>query len=147
MENHSAENQIARFIQTCKMNNLKVTPQRISIYRELIKSKDHPSTDAMFQTIRKEFPNISFDTVHRTLLTFSEIGIADVVEGYGGSKRFDPDVTEHHHMHCMICGDIMDFHHEAYSNLKVPDGIKKRFSVVTRRVVLKGICENCNEKH
>ncbi|MFC1830258.1 Fur family transcriptional regulator [Thermodesulfobacteriota bacterium] len=146
MHEQDSKDRMALFVDTCKSNNLKITPQRISIYRELLKSRNHPSTDAMFQTVRKEFPNISFDTVHRTLLTFTETGIVDVVEGFGGSKRFDPDVTEHHHLHCMVCGDIVDFNHEAYNNLKIPEDIQQIFTVVGKRVVLKGICEKCNEK-
>jgi len=146
MENHDRENHMARFVETCKRNRLKVTSQRITIFQELIKSRTHPSTDAMYQVVRTKFPSISFDTVHRTLLTFSRIGIVDVVEGFGGSKRFDPDVTDHHHLHCMLCGGIADFHHEEYNNLEIPGHIQKRFTVVGQRVVLKGICDNCKDK-
>ncbi|MGD8945919.1 MAG: transcriptional repressor, partial [Desulfobacterales bacterium] len=62
----------------------------MAIYRELQKSFEHPTADAMYQIIRKEFPNISFDTVNRTLLTLAQIGLVDLVEVYGGAKRFDP---------------------------------------------------------
>ncbi|MFH2219829.1 MAG: transcriptional repressor [Pseudomonadota bacterium] len=146
MHKQDLQNRVALFVDTCKNCNLKVTPQRISIYRELVKSKNHPSTDGMYQVVRKEFPNISFDTVHRTLLTFSEIGVVDVVEGFGGSKRFDPDVTDHHHLHCMVCGGITDFIHEEYNNLNIPEEIQERFTVVGKRVVLKGICKKCKYK-
>jgi Fur family peroxide stress response transcriptional regulator len=146
MQKQDSKDRMALFVDTCKSNNLKVTPQRIYIYRELLKARNHPSTDAMFQTVRKEFPNISFDTVHRTLSIFSKIGIVDVVEGFGGSKRFDPDVTDHHHLHCMVCGEIMDFYHKAYNNLQIPENILKRFTVVGKRVVLKGVCNKCNDK-
>jgi len=132
------------FIDTCRTHNLKVTPQRMAIYRELIHSTEHPTVDAMFQIVKKEFPNISYDTVSRTMLTFAEVGMVDLVEVYGGAKRFDPNVTDHHHLHCVACGKILDFHNDQYNNLDIPDAVRQRFRVLTSRVVLKGICDKCS---
>ena len=138
---------VDRFIETCRRHQLKITPQRVAIYRELIQSKQHPTANLMFRAIKKAFPNISFDTVNRTLLTFSEIGVVDVVEGFGGPKRFDPDIGDHHHLHCTACGRIIDFEYDRYADLEVPEAITKQFKVVSRRVVLKGYCENCSRNH
>ena len=144
MQNNSANPLLQDFIETCKTHNLKVTPQRMAIYRELVDSTEHPTVDAMFQTVKKEYPNISYDTVSRTMLTFAEIGMVDLVEVYGGAKRFDPNVTNHHHLHCVSCGKILDFHNDGYNNLDIPDEIRQRFKVLTSRVVLKGICDKCS---
>ncbi len=134
------------FRKKCRENNLKVTPQRTEIYKELLKAKDHPSADMMYNRVKKNLPNISFDTVYRTLLSFSEIGIADIVEGYGEPKRFDPDIREHHHLRCTKCGNIIDFHCELYDNIEIPGEIKKEFNVIKKRVILEGICKKCSNK-
>ena len=140
------ENKLMKsFVETCKAHHLKVTPQRMAIYRELLGSTDHPTVDAMFQTVKKEYPNISYDTVSRTMLTFAEIGMVDLVEVYGGAKRFDPNVTVHHHLHCVSCGKILDFHNDQYNNLDIPAEVRQHFRVLTSRVVLKGICEQCSK--
>jgi len=144
MQNNSANPLLQDFIETCKTYNLKVTPQRMAIYRELVDSTEHPTVDAMFQTVKKEYPNISYDTVSRTMLTFAEIGMVDLVEVYGGAKRFDPNVTDHHHLHCVSCGKILDFHNDEYNNLEIPDHVPQGFKVLTSRVVLKGICNKCS---
>jgi len=144
MQNNSANPLLQDFIETCKTHNLKVTPQRMAIYRELVDSTEHPTVDAMFQTVKKEYPNISYDTVSRTMLTFAEIGMVDLVEVYGGAKRFDPNVTNHHHLHCVSCGKILDFHNDEYNNLEIPDHVRQGFKVLTSRVVLKGICNKCS---
>ena len=68
----------------------------------------------------------------------------DLVEVYGGVKRFDSNVTSHHHLHCVSCGKILDFKSDEYNNLKIPDNVHLDFSVLTSRVVLKGICEQCS---
>lgn len=131
------------FIEKCKQHNLKITPQRTAIFNQLRRSKNHPSADLIFQEVKKLFPNISLDTVNRTLLTFSEVGIVDVVEGHGNPRRFDPDTASHHHFYCIRCGGITDIFNEEYDNLKTVDEIEQRFIIFSKRVVLSGICDKC----
>lgn len=133
------------FKAKCKEHGLKNTPQRSAIYKELLKSKDHPNADIVFRKVRKTFPNISFDTINRTLLTFAEIGIINIVEGYGDPKRFDPDIDNHHHCRCMQCNRIIDFQNNLYDNIKIPEEFKKQFTVINKRVVLEGICNKCKK--
>ena len=146
MQNKEIAQRVQLFIETCRRHQLKITPQRVGIYRVLIQSQRHPTADLVFRVVKKEFPNISFDTVNRTLSTFAEIGVVDVVETFGGPKRFDPDITDHHHLHCMACGRIIDFEYEGYARLEVPKAIATTFKVISRRVVLKGLCDTCTAK-
>jgi len=134
------------FRKECREHNLKITPQRTVIYIELLKARDHPSADVLYKRVRDQFPNISFDTVYRTLLSFSEIGIADVVEGYGEPKRFDPDTRDHHHFRCIKCGNIIDFQSELYDSIKIPQKIEKDFIVTKKKVILEGLCKDCRSK-
>jgi len=155
-KNHSyivkiIENQIEKnemldiFYQQAKKNGLKITPQRSAIYQELLKAKDHPSADIIYKRIVKKIPNISFDTVNRTLLTFSKIGITNIVEGYGQPKRYDPDMDIHHHFRCIQCNSIIDFHNKEYDNLTVPEEITREFTVINKKVVLEGLCSKCRK--
>jgi Fur family peroxide stress response transcriptional regulator len=131
------------FYQHARKNGLKLTPQRTAIYEELLKAKDHPSADMIYKRIVKKIPNISFDTVNRTLLTFSKIGITNIVEGYGQPKRYDPDMDTHHHFRCIQCNSIIDFHNANYDNIAVPEEINKQFTVLNKKVVLEGLCNKC----
>lgn len=146
MDNQGIAEKIAEFIETCRRHQLKITPQRVAIYRELLQSAMHPSADALYQIVRKEFPNISFDTVNRTLLTFANIGVANVVEIFGGAKRFDPNTMDHHHLHCVQCGKITDFHHRHFDDLDNPKDVPGNFRILDKRIVLKGICNECSNK-
>lgn len=134
------------FIVLCKKFDLKITPQRCAIYKKLMNAKNHPTADEMFHIVKKEFPNISYDTVNRTLLTFAEIGLVDVVSTKGGPRRFDPDMDNHHHFFCIQCGEIIDFTSDEFDNLGIPDHIRKEFTVYTQRVVLNGVCNKCRKK-
>ncbi len=145
MQEESQNDQIKYFTNLCKINHLRVTPQRIAIYKEIIKSKKHPTANMVYTNIRRGYPHISFDTVNRTLNTFSNVGIIDTVESYSGSKRFDPKRLSHHHIHCITCGDIIDFENNTYDALEVTDEIKHAYKVVSRRVVINVICNKCRD--
>ena len=134
------------YYRRSKEHGLKITPQRTAIYQELLKAKDHPSADIIYKRIVKKIPNISFDTVNRTLLTFSKIGIANIVEGYGQPKRYDPDMGIHHHFRCMQCNSIIDFHNKDYDNIAVPEDINRQFKVINKKVVLEGLCDKCRKR-
>jgi Fur family peroxide stress response transcriptional regulator len=147
MENELAKNEMIDFFhRRSREHGLKITPQRTVIYEELLKAKDHPSADMIYKRIVKKIPNISFDTVNRTLLTFSKIGITNVVEGYGQAKRYDSDMDVHHHFRCIQCGSIIDFHNEEYDNITVPEEINKQFTVISKKVVLEGLCSKCRRR-
>jgi Fur family transcriptional regulator, peroxide stress response regulator len=134
------------FYDKCAEKGLKITPQRLLIFTELSKAKDHPTADAIYRRVRKSLSNISFDTVYRTLLSFTEIGIVNLVEGFGQQKRFDPNQHQHHHFRCIKCNTIYDFENDDYSNIAVPESVKKQGVVITKRVLLEGICSKCKGK-
>ena len=133
------------FMDICRENNLKITPQRTAIYKELLIAKDHPSADIIHKRVIKRFPNISLDTVNRTVLAFADLGIIKVVEGYGKPKRFDPDIENHHHFQCIKCNQIIDFHNKAYDKIEIPIDMKNKLTVLNKKVVLEGICSKCGK--
>jgi Fur family peroxide stress response transcriptional regulator len=137
---------MTQFIDRCRQNGLKVTPQRIAIYRVLRESADHPSADAVYRKMAAASPSISFDTVNRTLLTFAGIGIIDTVESYAATRRFDTDTSQHHHMHCLECGLITDFCDPGIDAVTVPVEVARHFTVLGKRMVVSGICRSCSEK-
>lgn len=134
---------LEKFAKKCKDFALKITPQRIAIYREILNSSAHPSADAIYRNVKATHPNISFDTVNRTLLTFAQMGLIQIVEGSGDVRRFDPNVAPHHHLRCIKCGAIIDFYQKEYNNLKIPRGIKEKFLVKKIRVLVEGVCPDC----
>lgn len=133
------------FRQKCKAHNLSMTPQRLAIYEVLIGAKDHPRTEDVFDQVKQTFPDISLDTVYRTLNTFSEIGIVHIVEGYGEAKRYDPDTESHHHFRCLRCGRLIDFRQKSFDNLKIPAIIRSQATVSTVKVILEGLCDQCRK--
>jgi Fur family peroxide stress response transcriptional regulator len=131
------------FIGKCRDTGLKVTPQRLAIFRELLKTDEHPSAEMMYSKIRNDFPGISLDTVNRTLITLNEIGAASIVQPTGDARRYDAGTGEHQHFKCIKCKRILDFHHKPFDDIKIPASINKKFKILRKTVYLEGICDLC----
>ena len=56
------------------MKTLKYSRQRESIKACLMNRHDHPTADAIYASIREEFPSISLGTVYRNLNLLVELG-------------------------------------------------------------------------
>jgi len=136
-----------KFRNKCREHGLRVTPQRVMIYEELLKSSDHPSPDRLYSRLKQIFPELSFDTVYRTLSTFNEMGLVNLVEGYGTTMRFDPKLEKHHHFHCKKCGKITDFNFKQYDELKVTNDIAKKCEIMKLQITIEGLCEKCKIKN
>ena len=131
------------FYKKCRENKLKVTPQRVAIYKALTASLSHPSAEQIHREVKKQFPHISLDTVNRTLVTFAASHMIDVVEGHGDPRRFDPNREAHHHFYCMSCHKIFDFNAEPLDSLTLPPEIEKKFLITGKRICLTGYCDRC----
>ena len=139
--------EMANFLrEKCHRHNLKVTPQRQAIFEALYESRIHPTADQIYNIVRKQYPSVSFDTVNRTLLTFASMGLIDVIEGYGNSRHFDPNLNPHHHAHCVKCGDILDFYSKDLDQLEIPEEIHREFKILNKKVVVSGLCRKCQKK-
>lgn len=133
------------FEQKCHENGLKITPQRVCVYRVLAQSHDHPSAEQVYNRVREIFPNVSLDTVNRTLLTLNDAGMAFIVEGSGDVRRYDAGLSNHQHFKCVKCKRIVDFHHEPFDNIVVPQELAAKFTVLRRAVYFEGLCDKCRD--
>ena len=131
------------FTGLCRKMGLKVTPQRIAVYRELVKTNEHPSAEMLYEKVSRVFPSISLDTVNRTLLTLNDIGAAFIVEGSGDAKRFDGGLEAHQHFKCVKCKRVIDFLHEPFNNIDAPQEMEEMFVVLRKSVYFEGICDLC----
>jgi len=134
------------FCNCCRRQRLKITPQRIEVYKALVGSSEHPSAEAVYKRVKQSLPSISLDTVNRTLNTLSDIGAAFVVPGSGDAKRFDGNLANHQHFKCIKCKKIFDFHHNEFDNIHPPAKLARKFKVLRTTVYIEGLCRACLEE-
>lgn len=61
--------------QICNETGIKLTHQRLEIFRELMSVSDHPSAELIHKRLHIKLPTIAIDTVYQTLATFDELGL------------------------------------------------------------------------
>lgn len=135
--------QLAAFETACRDAGLRLTHQRLEIYRELLAAYEHPSAEVLHQRLRKKIPTLSLDTVYRTLATFAALGLIHRVETVQSQARFEVRVKPHHHVICSRCNTIMDFDWSGLEMLPLPEKIAPWGRVESRSVVIYGVCRDC----
>ncbi len=95
------------FISLLKDKELKATPQRLCVLKELEK-KLHPTIDDLYEALRVDNPSISLATVYKNLSTLKEKGVVIEVNVADGKMRYDIYSKPHIHLVCKKCGSIED---------------------------------------
>jgi Fur family transcriptional regulator, peroxide stress response regulator len=132
------------FIKELRMHGLQVTHQRLAVYQALCYSVEHPSAEAVFQTVRKRFPMISLGTVYKTLERFHDVGLIRKVCPVTEVARYDATTTPHVHLVCLKCQSIQDVD-EPMTELKIVQPERNGFKVMTQQVLLQGYCAHCRQ--
>jgi Fur family peroxide stress response transcriptional regulator len=143
--NHVAE-LMGSFEKVCKSKGLRITHQRTEIFRMLIQNPNHPTTEDIFNQVRKHLSTISLDTVYRTIGTFEEYGLIRKVHHIDNTTRFDHNLSTHHHLVCTQCGKIEDFYWPDFDRMKPPKSISRWGKIELKHVVIDGICSSCSKK-
>ena len=132
-----------RFKAVIRDAGVKITPQRIAIYRETARTSDHPHLEKIYRNVRRKMPGVSLDTVYRTLDLFRELGLVSRLKPFPGPVRFDANTSPHHHFVCGRCGLIRDFNDPGLNGLKIPMSARALGSVESVHVEVLGLCPTC----
>ena len=140
------DRRVDRFKAESRAAGVKLTHQRLEIFRELAASHDHPDADTIFREVRRRVPTVSLDTVYRTLWLLNDLGLITTLGPRRESVRFDANLTPHHHYVCVQCGLARDFESAALNALRLPEAVKRLGSVSGTHVEVRGVCERCMKR-
>ena len=140
------EERLRHFKEVCRKEDLKITHQRLEIFKELINSLDHPTVEKLYHRLLPKLPTVSLDTVYRTLTTLEEHGLVARVQTQESQARFEGKMEEHHHAVCKNCGKITDFYWKFPDETNLPDEILNWGQIVRKSLTLHGLCEQCLQK-
>lgn len=122
---------------------VRLTHQRLELFREVASSVDHPDAETVFRGVRKRLPSISLDTVYRTLRLFEDLGLITTLGARRQGARFDANRKTHHHFICTRCGLARDFDCPDLDTLQVPAAARELGTVLTTHVEARGLCARC----
>ena len=137
------EGRLDHITAIAKAAGIKLTHQRLEIFREIAASAEHPDVETVFRALQARMPTVSQDTVYRTLWLLRDLGLATTLGPRRDGMRFDANLDPHHHYVCVRCGLVRDFESADLNALRVPDAVKKIGRVVDAHVEVRGICAKC----
>ena len=137
------ERRMERFEEVCRNSGVKLTHQRMEIFREVAQTGDHPDAENVFQGVRERMPTMSLDTIYRTLWLLKDLGLITTLGASRERTRFDANLTPHHHFLCVQCGLTRDFYNDEFDELMLPESVKAFGYVETTQVKVKGVCRKC----
>jgi Fur family peroxide stress response transcriptional regulator len=140
-----AEHQLAHWTSVAKGAGVKLTHQRLEVFRELAGNEDHPDAESLFRAVRQRVPTVSLDTVYRTLWLLHDLGLITTLGPRREAIRFDVNLDRHHHFVCVRCGLVRDFKSDELDSLQVPEAVKGLGGVLDTRVEVRGVCANCQQ--
>ena len=124
-----------------RAKGLKVTPQRQLLFALLEDDTTHPTADGVFARASAQMPGLSLRTVYTTLTDLVSMGELRAVGLGSGATRFDPNIDDHHHGVCDVCGAVFDLYVDGSDSLVV-DG-DDRFTPRSASIVFHGTCTGC----
>ncbi len=96
---------------------LRVTPQRIAVLGAVITLNNHPTAEKVIEYIKQNHPNISVGTVYKVLDSLVENNLLKKVKTESGIMRYDPLLSNHHHLFCEETDRIEDYEDEQLDQL------------------------------
>jgi Fur family transcriptional regulator, peroxide stress response regulator len=140
------ERRLDRFKAVSREAGVKLTHQRLEIFREIAASLEHPDAEAVFRGVQGRMPTVSLDTVYRTLWLLNDIGLVTTLGPRRESVRFDANLRRHHHFVCTRCGLTRDFESEELDELRIPESVGALGHAETTKVEVRGICLRCGKE-
>lgn len=129
------------------MKTLKYSRQRESIKTCLMSRHDHPTADALYMSIREEFPNVSLGTVYRNLNLLVDLGEIQKLTCGDGADHFDADTSPHYHFICRDCKSVVDLPMGAMEDMNHMAEQCIGGQVDSHTIYFYGTCSECMKKN
>ncbi len=132
-----------QFEDLCRERGVRVTAQRLAVYRVLASDTSHPTADTVHALLRQHMSSLSQATVYRILQFLENEGLVRRVSTTDGPGRFDANITRHQHLVCRRCGSMRDCDERRLSLLSLPKPSVRGFIPEELDIRIIGVCEEC----
>ncbi len=133
-----------KLTEILRCHGMKITPQRLMIFKVLENNTSHPSAEDVFKRVKKVYPAVSFTTIYKTLETLKDLGEIRELTIDEDRKHYDPNTSTHHHVICSACKNILDIFEDFSPHIKLPDFINNNYTVSGFQITFYGTCRKCS---
>lgn len=123
---------------------LRHSHQRDRIFQRVQETKEHPSAEMVYSSLKDEIPGLSLGTVYRNLKLLEELGKVRRVTSYQGVDRYDAICEDHVHFICQHCGCIEDIEYINRDRLSSVLSLNDGYCFTKLDLIITGLCPKCN---
>ena len=129
------------FENELKARQLKVTPQRMAILKE-IHEYGHISIEELYEHIRIYHPSTSLATIYKNITLLCDSGILREIKAPGYKQKYEINHDKHIHVMCNKCGKLEDLHIDC-ATLQTHCMQASGYDLNDLSAIFIGICPNC----
>ncbi len=130
--------------EALSMTGARVTSQRALILEVIRQGEGHLDADEVYRRAREKRPRLSLSTVYRTLRMFKKLGLVEELHVDDAHHHYEMKLpAEHHHLVCLGCGKVIEFHYPLSRYVKRDVAEAKGFEIVNSEVRVTGYCAKC----
>lgn len=126
---------------------LRVTNQRALLLEIIRQGEGHLDAFELYRRARERQPRLSLSTVYRALQKFKKLGLVEEVHFDETHHHYEvKPSSEHHHLVCLGCGRVIEFHYPLARQVKrnVPEA--KDFDIIGTELRMTGYCSRCRQE-
>ena len=125
---------------------LRVTSQRALILEVIRHGEGHLDADEVYRRAREKQPRLSLSTVYRNLQTLKKLGLVEEVHFDESHHHYEiKPPTEHHHLVCLGCGQVIEFKYPLARLVKKKVTEAKDFEITGSELRMTGYCPACRK--
>ncbi len=126
---------------------LRATNQRALLLKLIRQGKGHLDADELYRRAREKQPRLSLSTVYRSLHMFKKLGLVEELHFDEAHHHYEVKPSaEHHHLVCLDCGKVVEFHNQLSRYIKRHVAEAKDFKIIDTELRMAGYCPKCRQE-
>lgn len=142
------ESDLEFYAAKLKESNIKLTPQRLAIIKELLSEESPVTSDYLHRKILIDFPTITQATIDNNMKIYEQCNVVKKVKT--NSRTFKYEMTQlpfyKCEVSCIRCGIYLDFSDKGKGLINYFDDILTGFNPLNLNLKIQGLCAECEEK-
>ena len=138
----------AEILELLQHSEMRMTPQRREIVRQMLNMPGHFSADDLFLALQRRDANASRATIYRLIPALLEVGALREVEHTEEHSHYEVvrDRAHHEHLICRRCGRVIEFVCPAIEGAIIGVCREHHFRHYQHGLEITGLCEQCQKE-